>query len=498
MNRQNLLVLGIFGLALTFRLVLALTYDGYLGVDGGAYLESVNHVLGRVDFWASFPRPPLAPGWLLAPFVLFLGDDVGYKIWTVLASISPLIPIYLLAKRFAGYWAGILAIVFASVDLTHTEMMVTGALPLIGFGLIGLAWWAMITLSAGPHRIASITLIASIGFIPWVNQTSAGLAIISLPIFFVGLWGFIYFTRTWIQRGPLLANMICHVAPAAFIGGLIALTALPWYLNTLPGSPTLAYDGPTFYLTSWRDWSVYQALLFSGPLGLFIAWKGNHYGLRSLGIMLILFACMVPWLSYDEVLINPPYRARYLTAVAFYPAIAWVVFRYAIPFLKEYLPEIPVKYAATTLAAVFFGVMVAGSVLVFNTQATTSAMMTPTNRQALDLVHGNITATNSFSLSFWTAAVARVPSPFLTTASPPPAYIKSDEYLRCLLGWIPGCNPRQAKQETGIEYLLIETRFPLTEENYMAPENQWEVTAQQTWLELIYSEGSTRLWRVAF
>ena len=48
--------------ALLLRLVLAVTHDGYLGVDGGAYLLSRNAVLGDEPTGAGFPRPPLAPG----------------------------------------------------------------------------------------------------------------------------------------------------------------------------------------------------------------------------------------------------------------------------------------------------------------------------------------------------------------------------------------------------------------------------------------------------
>ena len=81
--------------ALALRLALALSYDGYWGVDGGAYLLSVNNVLGNEPTGAGFPRPPLAPGWLLVPFVELFGDDAGYKVWSALASLCPVIPIFL-------------------------------------------------------------------------------------------------------------------------------------------------------------------------------------------------------------------------------------------------------------------------------------------------------------------------------------------------------------------------------------------------------------------
>jgi hypothetical protein len=62
----------------------------------------MNAVLGDEPTGAGFPRPPLAPGWLLVPFVHYLGMDIGYKVWSSVASVLPAIPTYLLARRIGS------------------------------------------------------------------------------------------------------------------------------------------------------------------------------------------------------------------------------------------------------------------------------------------------------------------------------------------------------------------------------------------------------------
>jgi hypothetical protein len=98
------------------------------------------------------------------------------------------------------------------------------------------------------------------------------------------------------------------------------------------------------------------------------------------------------------------------------------------------------------------------------------------------------------------AALNRVPSPFAFTA-PPPAYVETDQDLRCVLNWVEKCVPGHAARRLGIGYLLIEERFPYYNQrvpgNYLAPPDQWRRTAAAPWLELAYSEGSTRLWKIS-
>ena len=131
-------------------------------------------------------------------------------------------------------------------------------------------------------------------------------------------------------------------------------------------------------------------------------------------------------------------------------------------------------------------------------------MATPTTAEALELVQatdpGQGILSNSFTLSLWIAALNKVASPFAFTAPPPAAYVQDDKDLRCLLNWVPNCDPAAAQDRLGVGYALIDLRFPYLNArspgNYKAPPDQWEVTASAPWLELVYSKGTTRLWRI--
>jgi hypothetical protein len=484
-------------LALTLRLVLALTYESYWGVDGGASLLTVNAVLGDEPTGAGFPKPPLAPGWLLAPFVLLWGPDVGYKVWSAVFALCPLLPVYLLTRQYVGQWSALFATAFAAIDITWAELFVTGAHPLVAFALLGLACWSMGELAERFSLKSAIILTFSIGLIPWVNQTTAGLALIVLPVYWLALAYFIFVRghRLQVDFGGQPQRFFWDTLPPIIIGGAIALGALPWYLQTLPGSAILTYQGPKLYW-AW-DWSTFQAFCIALPLGVFVVWKAEDYRLKTLGVVLLVLGFLVNWMSYDEVLINPPYRARYLMAVAVYPLITWVVFRY-------WWERVPPKLAYVAMAGVFLYISI-GFVYVVRLQNQYSEMVTPATARALEHLRSNDpeagVATNSFTLSLWVAGLNKVQAPFAFTAPPPPAYVQDDADLRCLLNWVDGCVPGHAAQRLGIGYLLIEERFPYYNDrapgNYLAPPDQWARTAQAPWLAIAYSEGSTRLWKIS-
>ena len=526
MNRSTWIFLSILGFAIILRLILSLSWHGYWGVDGGASLLNVNYVLGNEPTGAGFPKPPLAPGFTLAPFVLTMGADIGYKVWSALFGVLPIIPLFLLTRRYVGEWPAVIAALFASVDWFWGEMFVTGAHPLTAFALIGMAWYS-IAAKADEQNYKQwtrhdIIIPLSVGLIPWVNQTAAGLGMIVLPIYFLAL--------CWYKRALLL-----RVAVPCVLGGIMAISALPWYMQTLPGSDILTYDGPIIYW-AWGTNTI-QALFIALPLGITVIWKAKDYRVRALGVMLLTMAALVPWLSYDEVLINPPYRARYLMALAFYPAMAWVVVNLWLPKIPAWLAnknDLPVSgspgrpflakrewaYISVAILAAFV-YMFAAFIYVVRTQAATSAMVTPETAIALEglrngtlkgvgakaggdramaKTQGEGIATNSFTLSLWVAGLNRVRSPFLTTAPPPPYYRSSDQLLRCAFGWVPDCDGRNAASTLGIRYILVEERFPhynkFAPGNYLAPDNQWEVTANAKWLKLVYSAGTTRLYEV--
>ncbi len=368
--------------ALALRLAITLGHDGFLGVDGGAYLLSRNAVLGDEPTGAGFPRPPLAPGWLLVPFTELFGDDIGYKLWSVAASLLPVLPVYLLARRLEHGHSPALALFaagFLSLDLLHAEMLVTGALPLIGFALLGMCWWAMGRLAERWSWRDAGVLAGCLGLIPWVNQTTAGLALITIPVYLAALiWysrGAVRLTGTRSDRledsgrtfrrlsSPSLSRAalssrasetatrrahnpenrvqlpgpqpnktrpaipeIARIAPPLLLGGAIALGALPWYMQVLPVTGLLNYPGPFIYLTHVYD-SAWWQLLLAWPLGIAMAWKGPKDApwFRALGVLTCLLGTLLVFLSTDETIINVFYRSRYLLALPFYVGISWVV-----------------------------------------------------------------------------------------------------------------------------------------------------------------------------
>jgi len=338
---------------LGLRLYLALEFEGgYFGVDGGAYSVGLNELLGINVNNPGFPRPPLAPGWLLYPFIEIWGMDTGYKIWSSLASLSPVVPVVLFARRLrfgpgsavssstAAWerfpmppaWAVPFAAGFILLDLLHAEMFVTGALPLIAFGLLGTAWWAMARLCSSHEQLTdrrkawlSLVLAACIGLIPWVNQTTAGLAVITLPVYAGGL--------LWYNRRGFITTTQ-RIAPPMFVGGVIALMALPWYMDVLPGSGQLDYPGPVVYFTRWPD-PAWSQMGIGVSLGLLMMWKGVEPWLRGLGTLLVLLSTLTVFLSYDETVINLFFRSRYLMAIPFYIGVTWAVWRFALPWFGK-------------------------------------------------------------------------------------------------------------------------------------------------------------------
>ncbi len=492
---------------LAFHLVLTLNHGGLLGVDGGAYLLNVNAVLGYEPTGAGFPRPPLAPGWLLVPFTSLLGIDVGYKVWSAVASILPAVPVYLMARRIGGApgpllsWAAF-APMFAAglllLDLLHAEMIVTGALPLIGFALLGMVWWAMAELAGQWSLPKAGVLAACLGLIPWVNQTTAGLAIVTIPVYLSAL---MWFHRSYKDAGPAAGtstSTLLRMAPPLFIGGAIALGALPWYLKVLPVSGVLDYPGPFIYLTHWGDSSWFQFLL-AWPLGLYLIRKGGEPWLRSLGVLTCLLGTLLIFLSTDETIINVFYRSRYLLALPFYIGITWCVFVKWLPSLPERLLK-----PAVGLSVAVAAVLAVGYVSQFNRQAEYSRMVSRDTETAIALIpdDGRAVVSNSFTLALWIAALHKTPAPHTWTWEPPPTWTETDREVRCVLGWRSGCDVAASVQRLNAGYVLIESRFPYYNARapgvWLAPNvaEPWADLPEVPWLSLMYERGTTHLWRI--
>ena len=465
-----------------------------------AYLLSVNTVLGSEPTGAGFPRPPLAPGWLLVPFAQILGADIGYKVWSALASLAPVAPVYLLARRLNGpSWVPLFAVGFLLLDPLHAEMIVTGALPLIGFALLGMVWWGMCSLAERPSWRVGLVTVACLALIPYVNHTTAGLAIVTVPVLLMAL---LWFRGCECAPGFRLVEVVgilLRIMPALLLGGLIALGALPWYMEVLPGAGLLDYPGPVVYFTHAFDTAWWQFGL-AWLLGVWMIRKAETPWLRSLGVLVCLLGTLLVFRSYDETVMNVFYRSIYLLALPFYVGITWAVFVKWLPCLHWRPWLVAVAVGLTGL------VMVYGYIWQFQRQQVYSEMVSVETVEALAYIrgHGQESAVinNSFTLGLWIAALNRVAAPNTWNAEPPPAYTRSDGDVRCLLGWVSGCQVAEAQARLEAGWVLIDTRFPYY--NKRAPgvygaldvAEPWSGLPGLPWLESAYSGGTVRLWRI--
>jgi hypothetical protein len=477
------------------KLWLVLELPGFLGVDGGAYLESVNVVMGLAPKHQFFPRPPLAPGWLLAPFTLTLGVDLGMKVWGVLASLLPAIPVYLLARHLTrNSMAGLFAAGLVSLDLLHWEMLTAGSLPFLGFTLIGLALWAVLSLYQWWSWRAAATLALSVGLVPWVNQTSAGLALIVLPIFFASLWGLTVLRYDRMERGPKLVNLVMHVVPPAVVGGIIAAFALPWYLGMGPGSDLTHYHGPWVIVAPFGSypWWIMATALAAVVL---VFRYSREPALRALALVAGLLGGLNLFFSADETVINLFFRARYLLPVVFYPLATWIVWTRWLPAVQQVHRLIAPVGTAAAMA-----LMLVGSVYVYLDQSRYSNMMPYEAVRVLEAVPPGETAiiTNSWATSVWVSALTRRPSPTMFNMEPPRGFQPDYARVRCVMGWVDGCDWPQAQRELDAEWVLLDTRYPAILPSaggmWGAPEHPWAEMAP--WLELAHQEGQAKLYRI--
>ena len=70
------------------------------------------------------------------------------------------------------------------------------------------------------------------------------------------------------------------------------------------------------------------------------------------------------------------------------------------------------------------------------------------------------------------------------------------------LGWVEGCDPVKAATELNTEWILIDSRFPISTHLeppiHGAPEgNPWGTLAEAHWLTSVASSGTVQLWQVS-
>ena len=96
----------------------------------------------------------------------------------------------------------------------------------------------------------------------------------------------------------------------------------------------------------------------------------------------------------------------------------------------------------------------------FNNQAGYSDMVTRDTENALAITRetadGKAIINNSFTLALWVAALNEVEAPHTWTWQPPITWAQTDRDVRCVLGWVPDCDPRQSIGSLNAGWVLIE------------------------------------------
>ncbi len=480
----------VVSLGLAVRLILALLHEGYLGIDGGAYLLSVQQVLGQDPVGQDFTRPPLAPGWLLVPFAETLGYDIGYKVWAAIFSTAPTPVMFLLLRRLFPINTALVATLIFTFDVALVELFVTGPLPLIGFALIGLALWAVpAVLTSKPTPWAAIIVLAITGpLTASVNMTSAGIYLIAVPTY--GVAASVMRSKNLLQG----IQGLKYVAIAGLAGGVMSLGLLPWYMDVLPGSGNLNHPGDKLFWATQGNWGWY--LLISSVGWATYAFARIHdWRTRAFAIPVLIFGLLgVVW-SQDEAILNVTFRGRYLAIMLSYPICAHA-FRSLLDWFTvspRYRAQLAGGLSVLMIVAFFYG---------FDRQTYFSDQVNADTGRLLEAIRevdpGVPIVVSNMSMQWWVSALNRVEAPAVWNQEPPPLWQSDHEQVACVLGWQP-CDVGQAvKGLGGPHFVLADTSFPERNQTVIniAPPDPWKVTSEAPWLNLVYSKGDVRLWRI--
>ena len=475
LSPSSTLVLWLMAVA-SARLFLALSHDTFLGIDGGAYL------LGMFQFWgngpeqAGFDRPPLAPGYLLVPFIWLFGvTPLGYNLYAALGSMVLWPSFWLLARRILPVWWAVLATVLVSLDWEQWIMFVTGVVPITGFSGLCIALWAMLSLAEEPQRRGPIiALFMTIPLIALSNQTSAGLGLLSLSAAWVALPNK-RTVATWLGLSGVLALVV----------------AFPWYQGVLPGAERVAVPGPLFFLAPFTEYQWQQAaLVILALLGIETLWRravDPPLGIKMLSFVVAVHVSVLLIWSSDEALQNILFRGGIWLMVPFWVLAAWAA--------SQLLPGFKTWFSVAVVAAVLF-VGAAGAVWLYQRQELYS---THFSRDVLDAVQtldmDTVTriGTNGESRAYWLSAVSGKPVAWLQQARPQPSYMEQERQARCEIGWLPEC------ANGYVSHWIVDRteRQQVSAPIFVAPkpEEPWsQIGVDAPWLELVWRQGQVEVW----
>ncbi len=522
-----------------------------MGVDGGAYILSALTTMGYSNE-QGFPRPPLAPGYLLSPFIYYFGFDIGYKVWSAIFSIPPIFATYYLSRIWLHKKHSLFVALFVGVDMSLMEMMVTGSLPLLSLSLL----IVVITVTIKSYNLtisnwtAGSIITVCIPLICITNQTSFAILLYTLPVLMIALSS-INFEKTEIA--PLMPkdllirtpdgkwkrpNIIQKCLAYAFdwfirrnkyfvgavgtplqllpqilffiLGLLISMFFINYYIN--PEIKELIYPGKTLYLAPLWD----SAYWFNLPIGLTVAILGykktKSRSLKALCILLLIITIITPILSYNESIINITYRSRYLQWMLIYPILAYLIFYKLWPFINNlkytntftlfFYPFIrKVKYFALVI---IFMIAAYESVETFKGQTRYSDQISPSTIKALSISNEKIIASN-FSQAHWLSAIFKIKAyqsqkpepkkriPHRWSITPSLKHQKENTAINCLYGIIEGCNLQAAKNYLGADYILINNNDSLSDPQLKEKFNNLN---NNIWLSKVFTENNTTLYKI--
>ncbi len=459
------------------RLILDLTWPHQLGIDGGSYLVGLNQLRGIGETGTAFERLPLGPGWLMYPFVALWGTGAGFKVFAALSSILPLTPaVYIFARDYVPRRASVYIALAVGLGMWTEQLHVTGTGPTIGFGFLLLAMWgvrrlAVQTESRIAWRLGAGSLVAALPLIAFTSSTVAGIAAITLPIW-AFYWG--------------LSRRLVYAAGA---GVALSLLALPWYVGTLAsGRFSYPLDRGFVWLGPIDGQGFYLGLAGVALGTLFATQRGP---LRIFGVLVLMHAVMLFGWSSHEAVMNIMFRSRHwLSFIATIGIGVMLVQRWPYIWRPGLLALILAVFVPMT--ALWAHVDQRQSSLFMSTSLEAAMMLADADRDGGTIIMGNL------GEATWGQAITGAPVIHASELVPPPGLAEREPHIRCVLGWVHGCNVTESIETLKAAYVVVDTRWPGDKyELYAAPENEWQVTQQAPWLTLEYSQGSVRAWRVS-
>lgn len=448
------------------RFHLAINHPSFLGIDGGAYLLGMYQYWGDGPAQTGFDRPPLAPGFLLVPFVWIWGvTPLAYNLFAAFFSMAVWPAFWLLARAILPFkWAAI-ALIFITLDWQAWIMFVTGVVPIVGFAGICVVLWGMLRTSENPTRASKAAILLGIPFIALANQTSAGIALLTLPAALLML-GDRRRVLVWLGLGLALA---------------LAL-ALSWYVNLAPGASETRYPGPLFYLTPLTQYQWQQAgftLLFL--LFVSFVWKQAPPGIKMLSFVVGAHMPFLLLWSSDESIMNVLFRGGIWIMIPFWLLVAWMLSQWGYRHKNAVIAGI--------VAVGILGANAAWQKQPLYSDYFSADMLAAT--ESLDLSTVSRIGTNGSSRAWWLTAVTGKDAVWVMSIASPDAWAERDALAYCELGWTPDC----AKGD--ISHWIIDktNRQSVPAPIHAAPDpyNPWTMESAP-WLTKVWEQGQVEVW----